>query len=81
MHYHLADARSGANVFLDETDPRGLGLSKLAYNFLGGVLHHAPALCAVTSPTVNCYKRASGGLGLDRLAVGVYLGSRIHHLW
>jgi glutamine synthetase len=64
MHYHLADARTGANLFLDESDPRGLGLSKLAYHFLAGVLAHAPALCAVTSPTVNCYKRLQVGSAL-----------------
>ena len=31
---------------------------------MGGVLHHARALCAVTSPTVNCYKRLQLGAGL-----------------
>ena len=41
MHYHLADAATGANLFLDQADPRGLGLSALAYHFLGGVLEHA----------------------------------------
>jgi glutamine synthetase len=64
MHYHLADADTGANLFLDESDPRGLGLSRLAYHFLGGILAHAPALCAVTSPTVNCYKRLQVGPAL-----------------
>ncbi len=64
MHYHLADARTGANLFLDDADRRGLGLSELAYHFLGGVLAHARALCAVTSPTVNCYKRLQIGQGL-----------------
>ena len=34
-----------------------LGLSPLAYNFLGGVLHSAEALCALFNPTVNSYKR------------------------
>jgi glutamine synthetase len=64
MHYHLADAASGANLFLDLSDPRGLGLSRLAYQFIGGVLDHAPALCAVSSPTVNCYKRLQMGAAL-----------------
>ena len=64
MHYHLADASSGENLFLDESDLRGLGLSALAYHFIGGVLDHAPALCAVTSPTVNCYKRLQMGPAL-----------------
>ena len=64
VHFHLADAESGKNVCLDHADPRGLGLSKLAYHFLGGVIHHARAICAVTSPTVNCYKRLQVGAGL-----------------
>ncbi len=39
-------------------DPEGdLGLSETALHFLGGVLHHAEALCAVTNPIVNSYKR------------------------
>jgi glutamine synthetase len=64
MHYHLADVETGRNLFVGEQDPRGLGLSELAYHFLGGVLTHARALCAVTSPTVNCYKRLQIGQGL-----------------
>jgi glutamine synthetase len=34
-----------------------LGLSKTAYNFLGGVLENAEALCSIFNPTVNSYKR------------------------
>ena len=64
MHYHLADSSSGDNLFLDPSDRRGLGLSTLAYHFIGGVLEHAQALCAVTSPTVNCYKRLQMGPAL-----------------
>jgi glutamine synthetase len=64
MHYHLADAETGRNLFAADQDNRELGLSKLAYQFLGGVLQHARALCALTSPTVNCYKRLQIGQGL-----------------
>jgi glutamine synthetase len=64
MHYHLADAETGRNLFSTDKDRRGMGLSDLAYHFLGGVLAHARALCAVTSPTVNCYKRLQLGQGL-----------------
>jgi len=64
MHYHLADAKSGKNLFTAEKDARNLGLSEIAYHFLGGVLAHARALCAITSPTVNCYKRLQIGQGL-----------------
>jgi glutamine synthetase len=64
IHFHLADAASGENRFTGEGDPRGLGFSKLGYHFLGGILKHAPALCAIGSPTANCYKRLLIGPGL-----------------
>ena len=73
IHYHLADATTGENLFLDEEDPRGLGLSEMAYNFIGGVFAHAPALCGVMSPTVNCYKRLQVGPAL--------MGSTSGFLW
>ncbi|MGI9364018.1 MAG: type III glutamate--ammonia ligase [Rhizobiaceae bacterium] len=39
-------------------DPNGeLGLSQLAYHFLGGLMQHGAAMCAITNPTVNSYKR------------------------
>ena len=61
IHYHLANSKTGENVFLDENDRRGLGLSEMAYQFIAGIMDHAPALCSVTSPTVNCYKRLQVG--------------------
>ena len=64
VHFHLADAETGRSLFEDASDPRGLGCSQLGYHFIGGVLRHARALCAVTSPTVNCYKRLQLGTGL-----------------
>ena len=64
IHYHLADAATGENVFEDNNDPQCLGLSEMAYHFIGGIFAHAPALCAVNSPTVNCYKRLQVGAGL-----------------
>lgn len=61
-HYNmsLADVDTGENLFSDPNDPRGLGYSKLAYNFVGGLLKHAGAITAVTCPTVNSYKRLIG---------------------
>ena len=73
IHFHLADSETGENLFLDADDPQELGLSKLAYNFIGGILTHAPALCSVTSPTVNCYKRLQVGSAL--------YGSRSGYTW
>ncbi|MEO1293083.1 MAG: type III glutamate--ammonia ligase, partial [Pseudomonadota bacterium] len=44
-----------ANLF---SDPNGeLGVSRLGYHFLGGLMTHAAALSAITNPTVNSYKR------------------------
>jgi glutamine synthetase len=53
--------RDGENVFLDEADPRGLGLSDAAYRFVGGLKAHARAYSALTAPTVNSYKRLKPG--------------------
>ncbi len=53
----LAAVESGDNLFADSQDPRGCGVSRLAYQFIAGVLAHAPALTAVAAPTVNSYKR------------------------
>jgi glutamine synthetase len=49
------------NLFLDEDDPRGLGLSGTAYHFVGGLKKHARAYSALTAPTVNSYKRLKLG--------------------
>ena len=55
IHTSIWDRAGRKNLFLD---PKGdLGNSKLAYNFLGGILHNAEALCAFFNPTVNSYKR------------------------
>ena len=53
----LADPASGANLFAAASDARGNKLSELGYFFLGGVLKHVAAICAVCSPMVNSYKR------------------------
>jgi len=53
-HLSLWDM-NGRNAF---HDPNGeLGLSALAYHFLAGLLHHAPALACLTNPSVNSYRR------------------------
>ncbi|MCK5771335.1 type III glutamate--ammonia ligase [Algiphilus sp.] len=58
MHYHMSITDADGNaIFHDDADAQGLGLSKTAYHFLGGLLAHAPALCAFAAPTVNSYKR------------------------
>lgn len=54
-HAHVSLWKGKKNLF---EDPNGeLGLSPLAYQFIGGIVHSAEALCALTNPTVNSYKR------------------------
>lgn len=64
MHMSLGPAEGKGNLFEDKSDPNGLKLSKLAYQFLAGVLKHAPALAAICAPTVNSYKRLVVGRSL-----------------
>ncbi len=58
-HFHFSLWNGEENLFeRDPTaDPRGLGLSELAYQFIGGLKANAKAYIAVTAPTVNSYKR------------------------
>ncbi len=58
MHFHLSITDdSGKNLFGDDSDKHGMGLSKMAYHFTAGILAHAKAICAFAAPTVNSYKR------------------------
>jgi glutamine synthetase len=60
-HFNMSlyDLKSGVNLFArsPKEDPRGLGLTDLGYNFIGGILRHGKSLCAAFAPTVNSYKR------------------------
>jgi glutamine synthetase type III len=60
FHMSLADVHTNKNVFHDAADP--LGLSQIGRWFMGGVLHHAEALAAITAPLVNSYKRLVRGM-------------------
>lgn len=66
FHYHLSITDpEGRNLFADDSDANNLGLSEMAYHFLGGLIHHAKALCAFSAPTVNSYKRLVVGRSLS----------------
>jgi glutamine synthetase len=69
LHFHLSLADSTRQpVFATgpgTVDARGLGLSVQGYQFLAGLLHHAPALTAVCAPCVNSYKRLLCGDSLS----------------
>ena len=54
-HVSVWDKTGQNNLFEDSSDE--MGLSTMAYHFLGGVLHNAQALTAIFNPTVNSYKR------------------------
>jgi glutamine synthetase len=62
-HFHVSLWRDGVNLFERDPaeDPRGFGLSELAYKFLAGLKAHAKAYIALTAPTVNSYKRLCVG--------------------
>jgi glutamine synthetase len=62
-HFHVSLWRDGVNLFERDPaeDPRGFGLSELAYKFLAGLKAHAKAYIALAAPTVNSYKRLCVG--------------------
>ncbi len=54
-HAHISLWDGKSNKFLEKGDR--LGLSKLAYNFLGGIIKNATSLAAFFNPTINSYRR------------------------
>ncbi len=54
-HAHISLWKGKKNIFLDKYDK--LGLSKTAYNFLGGIMRHASSLSTFFNPTINSYRR------------------------
>lgn len=60
MHCHQSlFEKKGSNLFYDRDDE--FHLSKIAYGFIAGQLAHARSFCAITSPTINSYKRLVSG--------------------
>ena len=62
-HMHASLWNGSKNVFADVKGE--LGLSREAYHFIGGVMHSAEALCAITNPVVNSYKRINAPVTLS----------------
>ena len=59
MHTHMSLFEGEENAFYDPGDP--YKLSKVGKGFIGGLLHHAREIAAVTNQTVNSYKRLIPG--------------------
>lgn len=59
MHINMSLSREGRNIFADEKD--GMGLSREAYYFIGGIIRHMKGMTAITNPLVNSYKRLVPG--------------------
>ncbi len=59
MHFHQHLFKGERNVFYD---PEGYGrISQTALHYIGGLLHHGPALLAFTNPSTNSYRRLVPG--------------------
>jgi len=56
-HAHISVWNNDGQTNLMEDSSGELGLSELAYHFIGGLLKHATSITAVTNPVVNSYKR------------------------
>jgi glutamine synthetase len=54
-HVHCSVWKQGQNLF--PSSPGATGLTATATHFIGGLLENAPAICALTNPTVNSYRR------------------------
>ena len=59
MHMHISLFKEDQNIFYDAGSEDGL--SDICRHFIAGVLKHAPAIAAITGPTVNSYKRLVPG--------------------
>ena len=52
--------KKASNIFYNESE-KYAELSQTAYYYIGGLLEHAKALCAITNPTEQSYKRLVPG--------------------
>jgi glutamine synthetase len=59
MHVHQSLFKDGENTFYDSNAE--FEISKIGRSYIGGLLAHAEAICAVSNPTVNSYKRLVPG--------------------
>lgn len=60
MHTHQSLWRDDTNIMFDPDDSKAQ-LSQIGRYYIGGILDHARALCAISNPTTNSYKRLVPG--------------------
>lgn len=65
MHFHVSLWQGERGLFDRESGDATAALPTLLRHFIGGVLAHSAALCAVAAPTVNSYKRLVVGESLS----------------
>jgi glutamine synthetase len=58
MHTHQSIWKGGQPLFAGD---KYAGISDTCLHYIGGILKHAPALCAIVAPTTNSYKRLVPG--------------------
>lgn len=84
VHFSLWDQETGRNLLYDPTDARGLGAA--GRHAIAGLLHHLPALVALTCPSYNSYRRlqphawssAFTAWGFDNREAAVRVASPFH---
>ena len=59
MHMNQSLSKDGKNAFYDSDDV--LGLSEVAYSYIGGIMKNIKAMTAITNPLINSYKRLVPG--------------------
>lgn len=86
IYIRLLD-KNGKDVMTDLSDPKGFGLSKIAYNFFAGILEHLGGIMAIAAPTINSYKRfreivtpTIGGMGTERHYI-IRIPSNFRQIW
>ena len=60
MHIHSSLWKKGKNAFFDPGDPYA-EISQTARYYIGGIMEHSRALCAIVDPTTNSYHRLVPG--------------------
>jgi glutamine synthetase len=64
LHFHVADVETGENLFPNNDkseDWKKIGVSQIGIHFVAGLLKHIRAITAISSPTINCYRRIQSG--------------------